>query len=279
MNNGNDGCWIQEVKEPGYMVFIPKRLMALRQKRIIKSAEYDLVVSILQLSKKNGYCYAGNGHLAKENGCSQRALNRSLNKLEKKGLIHREIYTEGGKVRRKIWPTDQLDKSGQVSTGQKGPLNRIPKGIPNQSPGRKAPERDDDNSLLGVHTNSQLSSILQGFFNLWRRTGNTRYSSQSNFQVLAPKWRNRVERLLENGLRRDLKRFQSVAKWYLEHADDDWTPKWNGVNHFCDSFFDIEKSMHRQGIKNGTRDPEEESSGKIKIVVNGKTELVDSIYD
>jgi len=112
---------------------------------------------------------------------------------------------------------------------------------------------------LGILVNGEISTILQGFFKLWRRTGSTRYSSQDNFQVLAPKWRNRVERLLESGV--SLEEFRTVANWYLEHVDDDWTPKWNGVNHFCDSFFEIRKAMRRAGAKkNGhsrDEDPEE----------------------
>jgi len=78
----------------GYYIVIPA---PVRHANITDGAKL-LYGDIAGLSKREGYCYASNAHLAEVAGVSKRTAENYLEQLEAAGLITREV--EGEKSRR-----------------------------------------------------------------------------------------------------------------------------------------------------------------------------------
>ena len=59
-----------------------------------------LIYSIIEsFARSNRCCYAGNGYLAGRLGVSRSTVTRSLGRLERMGMIRREIHRELGNAR------------------------------------------------------------------------------------------------------------------------------------------------------------------------------------
>ena len=68
-------------------------------------------IEILNLSKKTGYCYATNAHLAERFSTSQRTISRSISELTKAGSIKMIATRKGKKItERKLYPTNLVEK-------------------------------------------------------------------------------------------------------------------------------------------------------------------------
>ena len=81
----------------------------------------NLYTLIEQLAEKKGFCWATNGSLAEEQGCSIRTLKRHLSLLNKAGWVRVELYASKGIRKRKgIYPLLTVDKDARKVYKQDG---------------------------------------------------------------------------------------------------------------------------------------------------------------
>lgn len=162
---------LEKLFEPSYYVVIPVDILESTK----LSATAKLVYAeICALSRRSGYCFASNGHLADMTGNSQRTITRAVTELAKAKLIILQMSTSPKGIHRNIVVSYGLDKMARPpSQSVQTPLAKVSRvEIKTYRNNNKTPAPSAEETMQDKNINdfiSQFKKINPAYGQLFKR--------------------------------------------------------------------------------------------------------------
>jgi hypothetical protein len=236
-----------ESHEPQFRgVWIPADVLHLFRERTVTAMDVFLLVQIDSLVQKEVGCYASNEYLGKMMGWTPRAVQLSVAKLKKLGLLKQVGYDGRHRYLETAWsrvPTrGAMDCAPNKSRGAKDCAQALKaKALSYTGGGLK-----EVNEMLIPNTNITTTPIKDFDKHTAKRLRNTLLTiRRASGPFSVNKWAKQIQ-LLRTIDDQDEQTISEVVTWFNDHANDQYTPRVYSAETFRKKFCQLQDAMTRE---------------------------------